>query len=107
MRPQCLLLLLALVLPLAAGGLVGGWKPIKNVKDPKVQKIAEFAVTTYNNQANANLKLKSVVKGETQVVYGLKYRLVLAVNNGTTPQRYEAVVSEKRQSKKLISFNHL
>ncbi|KAL5575895.1 hypothetical protein UlMin_017594 [Ulmus minor] len=107
MHPRCSLLLLAVVFPLAASGLVGGWKPIKNLKDLKVQKIAEFTVTTYNNQWKADLKLKSVVKGETQVINGLKYHLVLVVNTKSTPQRYEAVVWEKRQSKKLISFNHL
>ncbi|KAL5575893.1 hypothetical protein UlMin_017592 [Ulmus minor] len=117
MRPQCFLVILALLLPLAAyaggrlGGqtLAGGWKPIENLKDPEVKEIADYAVAEYNKRAKLNLKLKSVVQGETQVVAGLNYRLVLEVQNGKKPERYQAVVWEKtwEHFRNLTSFTHV
>nr|AJD79055.1 CPI-4 [Morus alba var. atropurpurea] len=110
MRPHFLLVILSvLVVPLAAkrtGPLVGGWTPIKDLSDPHVKEIANFAVSEYNKQSKASLKLKSIVKGETQVVAGTNYRLVLAVKNGATAERYEAVVWEKpwQHFRNLTSF---
>ncbi|KAJ4822567.1 hypothetical protein Tsubulata_036735 [Turnera subulata] len=103
-----LLLLLCLLLAAAAlteeAALVGGWKPIKDLKDPHVIEIAEFAVGEYSRQAHAQLKLEKVLKGDTQVVSGVNYRLVLAVKEGS--KRYEAVVWEKSWAnfKNLTSF---
>ncbi|KAL6207222.1 hypothetical protein ACLB2K_024466 [Fragaria x ananassa] len=70
MRPFCLLAILAVLLPLAAVGLPGGWSPIKDINDPHVKEIAEFAVSEYNKESGKKLELQRVVKGETQVVAG-------------------------------------
>ncbi|KAK8517240.1 hypothetical protein V6N13_092523 [Hibiscus sabdariffa] len=108
-----LILLLSLVLPLIfseAGrntNLTGGWTPMGNINDPHLMGIAEFAVGEYNKQSKASLKLVKVVKGETQVVSGTNYRLVLNANDGTAEKTYEAVVLEKawQNFKSLTSFN--
>ncbi|KAL5771684.1 hypothetical protein ACOSP7_015838 [Xanthoceras sorbifolium] len=109
----CLFLaLVAIVLPLFAAGasrgpLVGGWSPIKDLSDPHVKEIAEFAVAEYNKKSKAALELQSVVSGETQVVAGINYRLVVAAKDGSaSANRYQAVVWEKawEHSKNLTSF---
>ncbi|KAK6938876.1 Cystatin domain [Dillenia turbinata] len=76
-------------------GIPGGWQPITNLKDPHVVEIAEFAVTQHNKVAKENLKFESVIKGETQVVAGMNYKLVLAAKDGEAENNYEAVVWEK------------
>ncbi|CAL9015031.1 unnamed protein product, partial [Prunus brigantina] len=102
------------------GTPIGGWQPIKNISDPKVKEVAEFAVSEYNKQAQGkssdpNLVFDSVVRGELQVVHGLKYRLVLSAKNESsvsnptttaTSDKYEAVVWDMfwQHLKKLISF---
>lgn len=114
MRPQCFVVFIALLLPFIAvaarsKALVGGWGPIENLEDPHVKGIAEFAVSEYNKQSKAELKLVKVVKGESQVVSGTNYRLVIAVKNGAKSERYQAVVWEKtwENFKKLTSFDPL
>ncbi|XP_070678095.1 cysteine proteinase inhibitor 1-like [Malus domestica] len=87
MRPQCLLLLVALILPLAAATStvqIGGWKPIEDVSDPEVLEAAEFAVSEYNTkQAKAQNKLvfETVLRGETQLVAGTNYKLFISAKN--------------------------
>ncbi|XP_012090836.2 cysteine proteinase inhibitor 5 [Jatropha curcas] len=123
MSRQCLLLcLLFVVSGAAAAARLGGWQPIKNLNDPHVVEIANYAVGEYNKRSTANLKLnyavgeynkrstanlklEKVVKGETQVVAGTNYRLVLEVNGGASKD-YEAVVWEKtwENFKNLTSF---
>ncbi|XWS19307.1 hypothetical protein CRYUN_Cryun31cG0004300 [Craigia yunnanensis] len=87
--------------------LLGGWTPIENIKDPHVSEIAEFAVAEYNKQSKTSLKLLKVVKGETQVVSGTNYRLVLKATDGAATKAYQAVVWEKtwQNFKNLTSFN--
>ncbi|KAB2026017.1 hypothetical protein ERO13_D06G160700v2 [Gossypium hirsutum] len=75
--------------------LAGGWTPIKDIKDPHVMEIAKFAVDEYNKQSKVSLKLDEVVKGETQVVSGINYKLVLKAKDGSAVNTYEAVVWEK------------
>ncbi|WCJ34076.1 Cysteine proteinase inhibitor 1 [Euphorbia peplus] len=118
MKPQSLLLcfLIAAVLSAAlaagsmrgTGSMVGGWTPIKDLSDPNVKEIAQFAVSEYNRRSKGNLKLESVVKGETQVVSGANYKLVLAVNGGGS-KKYEAVVYDKPWAhvRNLTSFKPL
>ncbi|KDP21894.1 hypothetical protein JCGZ_03032 [Jatropha curcas] len=106
MSRHCLLLCFLFVVSGAAvAALVGGWQPIKNLNDPHVVEIANYAVGEYNKRSTANLKLGKVVKGETQVVAGTNYRLVLEVNGGASKD-YEAVVWEKtwENFKNLTSF---
>ncbi|KAE8724385.1 Cysteine proteinase inhibitor 5 [Hibiscus syriacus] len=85
----------------------GGWSPIQNITDPHVSEIAEFAVGQYNNESKASLKLEKVLKGETQVVSGTNYRLVLKAKDGAAEKTYEAVVWEKpwQNYKNLTSFD--
>ncbi|KAJ7946382.1 Cysteine proteinase inhibitor [Quillaja saponaria] len=102
MRPHCLLLVLSVVLlPVCTvavcrrGLLLGGWTPIEDLEDPHVVEIAKYAVTEYDKESNATLKFESVIKGETQVVAGINYRLVLAANDGSATKNYRALVWEK------------
>ncbi|KAK7410953.1 hypothetical protein VNO78_02207 [Psophocarpus tetragonolobus] len=89
--------------------LVGGWSPIKDVNDPDIAEIANYAVTEYDKRSGAKLKLSSVVKGQTQVVAGTNYRLVLETTNGSATKNYRAVVWEKPwiHFRNLTSFDPL
>ncbi|XP_039170039.1 cysteine proteinase inhibitor 1-like [Eucalyptus grandis] len=102
---------LLLLQVLAAGAtrtepLVGGWEPIKNLNDPYVQEIAKFAIKTHNDQAKTGLVLEKVVKGETQVVAGTNYKLVVAAKDGADTKNFEAVVWDKpwEHFRSLTSF---
>ncbi|XP_010256520.1 PREDICTED: cysteine proteinase inhibitor 1-like [Nelumbo nucifera] len=89
---------------------LGGWQPIKDVEDPHVQELARFVITQHNKEANTNLKFQKVVRGETQVVAGTKYRLIVAANDGHATNNYEAVVWEKPweiSGRTLTSFKHV
>ena len=87
--------------------LVGGWKPIENIKDSHVTEIAAFAVAEYNKQSKTSLKLVEVVKGDMQVVAGTNYRLVLKATDGAATKVYQAIVWEKewQHFRNLTSFN--
>ncbi|GAU29860.1 hypothetical protein TSUD_379500 [Trifolium subterraneum] len=89
--------------------LVGGWTPIRDTKDPHVAEIAEFAVTEYGKQSGAKLILVKVIKGETQVVSGTNYRLVLSAKDKSVAKNYEALVWEKPwlHFRNLTSFKPL
>lgn len=112
-----LLAILAVLLSISAaaapsprGPVTGGWEPIENINDPHVKEIAEFAVSEYNKKSNKKLAFQSVVKGETQVVSGQNYRLVIAVNgDNSLAVKYEAVVWERvwLHSKILTSFKQV
>ncbi|KAK3432187.1 hypothetical protein EUGRSUZ_E03919 [Eucalyptus grandis] len=102
---------LLLLQVLAAGAtrtepLVGGWESIKNLNDPYVQEIAKFAIKTHNDQAKTGLVLEKVVKGETQVVAGTNYKLVVAAKDGADTKNFEAVVWDKpwEHFRSLTSF---
>ncbi|KAI6704634.1 hypothetical protein NL676_007596 [Syzygium grande] len=86
--------------------LLGGWTPMKNLSDPYVREVAEFAVKTHNDDANTGLLLKKVVKGETQVVSGTNYRLVVEVKDGANTKNFEALVFDKpwEHVRRLSSF---
>lgn len=94
----------------------GGWEPIKNVSDPHVQEIGEFAVAEYDERSKAQLVFKEVVKGETQVVAGINYRLTLKAsgqakirgNGAVAVGEYEATVWEKPDgTRQLTSFKQV
>ncbi|KAM7498924.1 hypothetical protein LguiA_023338 [Lonicera macranthoides] len=89
--------------------LAGGWQPIKDPKDPLVQEIGKFAVTEHNKEAKTNLIYESVIKGETQVVAGTNYRLIISATDGITSGRYQAVVWDKpwEHFRKLTSFKKI
>lgn len=110
MRAHIILALVVLSVAAASAArtkaLLGGWEPIKDLKAPHVKEIAEFAVSEYNKQSKGNLKFDSVLKGESQVVSGTNYRLVISVKNGKASESYQAVVWEKtwEHFMKLTSF---
>lgn len=84
MRHHCLLLLSLVLVSYAARrseSALGGWSPIKDVNDSHVAEIANYAVSEYDKRSGAKLTLVKVSKGETQVVAGTNYRLVLKVKN--------------------------
>nr|CAD1837713.1 unnamed protein product [Ananas comosus var. bracteatus] len=94
----------------------GGWQPIKNVSDPHVQEIGKFAVAEYDNKSKAQLVFQEVVKGETQVVAGINYRLTLKAsgqakirgNGAVAVGEYEATVWEKPDgTRQLTSFKQV
>ena len=69
-------------------------------------EIGQFAVTEYDKWSKSSLKLERVDKGETQVVSGINYRLILVVKNGPSTKKFEAVVWEKpwENFKSISSF---
>ncbi|WCJ30744.1 Cysteine proteinase inhibitor [Euphorbia peplus] len=89
-----------------AVALTGRWVPIKDLKDPNVVEIANFAINEHNKKTNTNLKLETIEKGDSQVVSGMNYRLLMVVNEGASKNKYEAVVWEKARThlKTLVSF---
>ncbi|XP_058196892.1 cysteine proteinase inhibitor 1-like [Rhododendron vialii] len=116
-KSESIILILTLLLPLVlsdvsadVGGrkatMVGGWRQIKDLNAPEVQEAAQFAVTEYNKEAGTHLDYQSVVSGETQVVAGTNYRLVIAAKDGTVSGNYEAVVWVKpwARYRNLTSF---
>ncbi|KAK4353744.1 hypothetical protein RND71_025938 [Anisodus tanguticus] len=92
------------------GGLLGGWSPITDTHDRQVVEIGKFAVDQHNKEAKSNLVFKRVVKGETQVVAGTNYRLVIAAKDGShSSSKYLAIVWDKpwENYRNLTSFKKL
>ncbi|KAG5011310.1 hypothetical protein JHK87_019825 [Glycine soja] len=112
MKQKCLVVLVFVVLLACAvgwdDGIPGGWNPIKNINDPHVTEIANFAVTEYDKQSGEKLKLVKVIKGDLQVVAGLNYRLSLTASDSNN---YQAIVYEKAWAREhyrnLTSFTPL
>ncbi|XP_030519270.2 cysteine proteinase inhibitor 1-like [Rhodamnia argentea] len=104
-----LLLLLLLAALLLSALAIGEWNPIKDVRNPHVKEIGEFAVAEFNKDPRhgADLQFQSVIKGETQVVSGTNYRLILAARDPAGVKNYEALVWEKpwEHFKQLKSFS--
>ncbi|XP_024157226.1 probable LRR receptor-like serine/threonine-protein kinase At1g07650 isoform X5 [Rosa chinensis] len=80
---------------------------IEDINDPHVKEIAEFAVSEYNKKSGKKLELQSVVKGETRVVPGENYRLVITVKDNSAVAKYEGVVYERiwEHTRELLSFD--
>ncbi|KAK9125056.1 hypothetical protein Scep_013902 [Stephania cephalantha] len=68
----------------------GGWQPVEDVKE--VEGIGRFAVAEHNKEARTHLKFEGVLKGETQIVEGINYRLTIRAINGELIHNYEARV---------------
>jgi len=113
MKPvQCLIVLVFVFFASAVARkniATGGWSPIKNINDPHVTEIANYAVTEHDKQSGQKLKLEKVIKGETQIVSGVNYRLVIAATDGSSSKNYEAIVLEKewQHFRSLTSFTPL
>lgn len=91
------------------GAFVGGYTPIKDLNDPHVKEIANFAVSEYDKQSGAKLRLVKIVSGDSQVVAGTNYRLVIAAKGGSrsaAASNYEALVYERswEHFRNLTSF---
>ncbi|XP_042520858.1 cysteine proteinase inhibitor 1 [Macadamia integrifolia] len=89
--------------------LVGDWRPIKDLNETHVQEIAQFAVEEHNKEYKTELKYDRVVQGESQVVAGANYRLIIAAKDGVVSNNYQAVVYERPWEgfKSLTSFKKL
>ncbi|KAI3740451.1 hypothetical protein L2E82_30880 [Cichorium intybus] len=91
---------------LRGGPVTGGWSPIRNVTEPGVVDIGKFAVDEHNKNDHASLKFKKVVKGESQVVAGMNYKLTITAADDSVENKYVAVVWDKPWEKfrQLVSF---
>ncbi|XP_010545484.1 PREDICTED: cysteine proteinase inhibitor 4-like [Tarenaya hassleriana] len=107
---RSMIVLCLIVLPLVAGGsLLGGWQPIKDVNDPKVVEIAKYAVSEHNKQSKSDLTYERVDEGQTQVVSGIRYRLVVQAKNGAAGKSkfYLATVVDGATGKRVLkSFKY-
>lgn len=65
-----------------SGWNIGGKTPI-DVKDPEVNKAAQFAISEFKKKnTNGGLSLREIVSAQKQVVAGMNYILVLKVVEG-------------------------
>ncbi|XP_043692776.1 uncharacterized protein LOC122643193 [Telopea speciosissima] len=74
----------------AIGRSYGRWQPLKDVNDPKVQEIGEFAVTEHNKEAKVDLQFGAVKKGEFQLDNGRNYRLLVTAKDHNIESDYNA-----------------
>ena len=91
----------------AAHIIVGGWRLIKDVKDPHIQELGGWAVSEHVRQANDGLRFGRVVSGDEQVVSGMNYMLLIEATNGAGKSAtYGAAVYEQEWTKtrKLLAF---
>ncbi|KAG8385839.1 hypothetical protein BUALT_Bualt03G0086900 [Buddleja alternifolia] len=122
LKSRSLLLVLLSVLVFSfssceASHFLGGWDPIHKLNDPLVVEIAKFAVAEHNKQAKAALEFVTVVKGETELVAGLNYKLIISAKDGgaaapaaaALTKNYEAVVYDVPWGKEreLTSFKEI
>uniref|UniRef100_A0A0A8XUI8 Psei8 n=1 Tax=Arundo donax TaxID=35708 RepID=A0A0A8XUI8_ARUDO len=68
----------------------GGWEEIKNVSDPYVEEIGNWAVMKHNELTGEKLQFSEVVKGWKQVVAGTNYMLDLKTKGSS--RTYSAMV---------------
>ncbi|KAF3788278.1 Cysteine proteinase inhibitor 5 [Nymphaea thermarum] len=88
----------------------GGFQPIPDVKNNKhVQELGKFAVTGYNKEHHeaAALVFVEVVEGQSQVVAGTNYKLLIKALKAGYVKHYKALVYEKpwENVKTLTSFD--
>ncbi|CAB4306037.1 unnamed protein product [Prunus armeniaca] len=126
MRSHWLLLaLIGLLFPLMLvaatpqRAIPGGLKPIpkENIGDPRLKLMAEFAVSMYNLRTHKKLVVERVIRGDTQMVAGQNYQLVVLAKDGSLPNstagfnhaHYELSVCEQswKDLWKLNSFRQL
>ncbi|KAL3738986.1 hypothetical protein ACJRO7_020388 [Eucalyptus globulus] len=81
-----------------------GWEPMKDLSNPHVRDITEFAVNKHNEDAQTKLALDNVVKGETVGFLGTIYKLIVEVKDGANPKSYEAVVWDGKLVRFLFLF---
>ncbi|CAL1396792.1 unnamed protein product [Linum trigynum] len=84
MKPVTFLVALttvAVVLSTVSASPYGGWQPIENIHNYRIQEIAKFAVRMHNLENNFKhpLRLVSIRRGLVQVVDGMNYKLDVMV----------------------------
>ncbi|XP_073154152.1 cysteine proteinase inhibitor 1-like [Henckelia pumila] len=113
MAPKSLSLLVVICSILLASASIeaslDGWQVIKNLRDPTVIDIAKFAVKEHNKIVDSMLELVSVVHGETQVVSGINYKLLILAKDDALEGNYRVVVWDKPWTKErnLTSFEKI
>ncbi|KAL7088542.1 hypothetical protein ACP275_13G133300 [Erythranthe tilingii] len=89
----------------------GIWRPINDLKGQVVEQIAKFAVTEHNKKAKTSLEFVSVVQGETKLVSGKNYRLVISAKDSAAaqPKNYSVVVWSRPWIKfqQLLTFDEV
>ncbi|KAK9125053.1 hypothetical protein Scep_013899 [Stephania cephalantha] len=80
----------------------GGWTPI-DVHSPHSIELARFAVNEHNKQAHTHLKFERLVSGESQMVAGVNYKLIIKAINGELIQTYEARVFEALDGERVLN----
>ncbi|AET01018.1 putative Cystatin domain-containing protein [Medicago truncatula] len=87
--------------------LSDGWSRIKDINNPHVIDIANFAVIEFNKQTGAKLKFEKVIKGESRLALAEDaiYRLIISTSN-SVPNIFQAVVIENKlnHDRNLTSF---
>ncbi|XP_066378329.1 cysteine proteinase inhibitor 8-like [Miscanthus floridulus] len=91
------------------GPLLGGWAPIPDVGDKHIQELGGWALGQAKHQRLAadGLRFRRVVRGEEQVVSGMRYRLYVdAADPAGRTVPYVAVVYEQvwTRTRQLASF---
>ena len=85
--------------------LAGSYKPIKNIDEPQIQSLGEFAVNEHNKQAKTQLHFQKVISGEMQIVAGTNYNLRLTALEGTSSRTYGTLVfTDLNNKNNLINF---
>lgn len=91
MRPQYLLTLLVLFLPLVVSVSLeyGVWKPITNTSNPYVIEIAKFAISHNNKRNNKSLVFQSVDGGDIlrEDKLDASYKLTIVAKDEALPSR--------------------
>ncbi|KAF7050086.1 hypothetical protein CFC21_058499 [Triticum aestivum] len=90
-----------------ATAMPGGWEHIRNINDPKIQGLGNWAVAEHMKQAGGRFRFSKVVLGTVQVVSGFNYRLLVeALNGAGKKDAYKVEVYEEAADKgrKLVSF---
>ncbi|XP_045802323.1 cysteine proteinase inhibitor 5-like [Trifolium pratense] len=85
---------------------LGVWNPIKNINDPYVTEIANYAVDEHDKRTGLNLKLEKVISGETKIVDGIIYCLNITATDSSASSKYNIVVLDKlsQHFRNLTSF---
>ncbi|KAL0890964.1 hypothetical protein Bca101_014947 [Brassica carinata] len=87
------------------------WTPIKDVKDPHIINLTEFAISESSKHTKHILKFVSIVKGVFLMAYiddhkFVTYQIVFVANDGGSSgnKNYKAVVNEKNSGLELAGF---
>ncbi|KAL1370260.1 hypothetical protein HN51_000546 [Arachis hypogaea] len=80
--------------------IIGGWNVIKDLSSPTVTEVAIFAI----EKGSTDLKLERVLHGQSQVVSGFQYLLVLSATTGNESNKYLAIVLQPANKESELIF---